>query len=66
MKPQVIASFGEEIYLNAVHRASRMEEFERHVRPINKGPKIHNSKKAYSRKPKHRSNLYDNLYEYDY
>lgn len=63
MKPQVIASFGEEIYIKAMRRASRMDEIERHGRPVDMGPKIHNSKKAYSRKPKHR-NL--NPYEYDY
>ena len=62
MKPQVIASFGEEIFL-AARRASHMDEIERHGRPVDKGLKTHNSKKAYSRKPKHR-NL--NLYEYDY
>lgn len=61
MKPQVIASFGEEIYL-ATCRASRMNQVERHGRSVDMGPKIHNPK-SYSRKPKHR-NL--NPYEYDY
>lgn len=53
MKPVIIATLGEDVYVKAMRRASRQDEISRHGRPIEMRQMKHSSKKAYSRKNKY-------------
>ena len=55
-KKETIASFGEKEYVNAMRKAAREEEIEKHGRPTTFRSLLYRSKKTYTRKRKHRNN----------
>lgn len=58
MKSSLVATFGLDEFILANRRASRLEEIERHGRPVQFRSAKHSFKKAYSRKEKHPKPLY--------